>query len=155
MSTIVVVNCCAPLYIKYSFVIWDCFHILHRASFLQFKYSLKKLCPSRFLDEFWRMFQTLRKIRLIECNAKCRYLKNFWPVKGLCGIYLSAWGQEPHPSPLTHCILVYGILVHTGKGGGGGELTREKVRGTMLHKAGRKYQHNWLHLQSINSIKQQ
>jgi hypothetical protein len=25
-----------------------------------------------------------RKIRLIECNAKCRYLKN-WPVKGLCG----------------------------------------------------------------------
>ncbi len=25
-----------------------------------------------------------RKIRLIECNAKCRYLKN-WPVTGLCG----------------------------------------------------------------------
>jgi hypothetical protein len=25
-----------------------------------------------------------RKIRLIECNAKCRYLKNL-PVKGLCG----------------------------------------------------------------------
>ena len=25
-----------------------------------------------------------RKIRLIESNVKCRYLKN-WPVKGLCG----------------------------------------------------------------------
>jgi hypothetical protein len=29
-----------------------------------------------------------RKIRLIESNAKCRYLK-YWPVKGLCGsVYL-------------------------------------------------------------------
>ncbi len=40
-------------------------------------------------------------------------------------------------SPLTHCIRVYSILVpvRTGKGGGG-ELTREKVRGTIVHKAG-------------------
>jgi hypothetical protein len=42
-----------------------------------------------------------------------------------------------------------------GGGGRGGELTREKSRGAMLHKAGRKYQHDGLYLQSINSIKHQ
>jgi hypothetical protein len=31
------------------------------------------------------------------------------------------------------------ILVHTLKGDRGAELTREKVRGAMVHKAGRKY----------------
>jgi hypothetical protein len=41
----------------------------------------------------------------------------------------------------------------SGRGGGGGKLTREKVRGTIVHKAGRKYQHDWLYLQSINSDK--
>jgi hypothetical protein len=43
-----------------------------------------------------------------------------------------------------HCICVYSILIHTERGGGGGELTREKVRGAMLHKAGagRKDQHD-------------
>ena len=46
------------------------------------------------------------------------------------------------PSPLTHCIRVYSTLIHTRKGGGGGELTREKVRGAIVHKAGRKYQHD-------------
>jgi hypothetical protein len=45
---------------------------------------------------------------------------------------------------------VYSILIHTGKGGGG-ELTRVKI--TALRKAGRKYQHDRLYLQSINSIK--
>ncbi len=30
----------------------------------------------------------------------------------------------------------------THGGGGGGELTREKVGGAIVHKAGRKYQHN-------------
>ncbi len=32
---------------------------------------------------------------------------------------------------------------------------REKVRGATVHKAGGKYQHDWLYLQSINSIKHQ
>jgi hypothetical protein len=75
-------------------------------------------------DQFWR--QT-RKIRLIESNAKCRYLKR-WPVKvlfGRCYIY-------PRPSTLllydpilnhSHClrvcIVLYIILIHTGKGGRG------------------------------------
>ncbi len=62
-----------------------------------------------------------RKIRMIECNSKCRYLKK-WPVKGFAAGVLSLC--DPLPSydpipPLIHRIRVYSILVHTGKGGGG------------------------------------
>jgi hypothetical protein len=70
-------------------------------------------------------------------------------MKGLCGrcfIFLRPPPLlGPHtPPPLTHCIGVYSysILIHTWKRGGGGELTREKVRGAMVHKAGRKYQYD-------------
>ncbi len=82
-----------------------------------------------------------RKIRLIECNAKCRYLK-----KSTCKVtlrqvfYLSEVSSPPltpYSPPLTHCIRVYSILIHTTQEGG--ELTREKVRGVIAHKSGRKY----------------
>jgi hypothetical protein len=49
---------------------------------------------------------------------------------------------DPILLPLTHCIRVYSIIIHTGKGGRGEELTREKVRGAIFYKAGRKYQHD-------------
>jgi hypothetical protein len=66
------------------------------------------------------------KIRLIECNAKCRHLKNC-PVKGLCCRCLSVWGPEPHtPPPLTHCIRVYSILIHKGKDQKGRELNQRE-----------------------------
>jgi hypothetical protein len=47
------------------------------------------------------------------------------------------------PYTLHTCILYsIHVLIHTGGGGGGGgKLTREKVRGAIVHKAGRKYQH--------------
>jgi hypothetical protein len=51
------------------------------------------------------------------------FLKN-WPVKLLGGRCLSVWGPR---SP--------------------------KVRGALVHKRGRIYQHDWLYLQSVNSIK--
>ncbi len=50
------------------------------------------------------------------------------------GAYLSET-----PPPLIRIKRVYGILIHTGKGR---ELTREKDRGAMLQKAGRKYQND-------------
>ncbi len=83
-----------------------------------------------------------RKIRLIESNAKYRYLKKL-PVKGLCGrcfICLRPrpllWGRGPPMTPYSppplHTVYVYtSILIHTGKGEGG-ELTREKGRGAIL-----------------------
>ncbi len=75
----------------------------------------------------------LRKIRLIECNAKCRYLKN-WHVKGLCGRCVICMRPPPllwphYPPFYTLHGTVY--LFTQGKGGG---LTREKVRGAIVHK---------------------
>ncbi len=68
-----------------------------------------------------------RKIRLTEGNAECRHLNNL-PVKGLCGRCLSVWGPEPHIPPLTQCIRVYSVLIHTGKRERG-SWTTEKERG--------------------------
>ncbi len=98
-----------------------------------------------------------RKIRLIESNAKCRFLKKFTCKGTLRLLFYLSEGPSPSmtpysPPPLTHCIRVKSILIHTGKGEEG--LTREKVKGK-LHKAGRKYQHERLDLQSLNSIKHQ
>jgi hypothetical protein len=60
------------------------------------------------------------------------------PVKGLCGKCLSVSGPEPHTPPLTNCILVYSILIHTGKGERGGEVSKREG----FTKLGRKYQYN-------------
>jgi hypothetical protein len=58
------------------------------------------------------------------------------------------------PSPPMTPWYVYTIYLIT-YGRGGGELTKEKVRGAIDHKAARKYQHDLPYLQSINSIKHQ
>ncbi len=51
-----------------------------------------------------------------------------------------------------HTVYLYtSILIHTGKGEGGELNQREEERdGQQFTKPGRKYQHNWLYLQSIN-----
>jgi hypothetical protein len=48
--------------------------------------------------------------------------------------------MTPYSPPLTHFIRAHSKLIHTGKGGG--ELTREKVRGAIVLKAGQKFQHD-------------
>jgi hypothetical protein len=84
-----------------------------------------------------------RKIRLIESNAKCNYPKKMTCKRTLRQVFLSVCcplsSYDPMPPPLhSHCIPVYSILIHTGKGGEGGG--RDKVRGAIVHKASRKYQ---------------
>ncbi len=77
------------------------------------------------------------------------------PVKGLCNMcficlrpLLPSW--DSISPPLTHCLGLYSILIHTGKRERGGDLTREKVGWAIVHIAGSK---SWLtDLQSINSI---
>jgi hypothetical protein len=79
-----------------------------------------------------------------------------WPVKGLCGRCFICLRPPPllwPHSPPFHTVYVYSVYlfsIHTWKGGRGEELTRKKVREAIVHKAGRKYQHDWLYLQSIN-----
>jgi hypothetical protein len=49
--------------------------------------------------------------------------------------------MTPYSPPYTlFTCIQYAYSFHTGKGGG--ELTREKVRGAVVRKAGRKYQHD-------------
>jgi hypothetical protein len=57
-----------------------------------------------------------------------------------------------HPFPATHCLY---ILYSYFGNGEGGEMNQREVRKAIVHKAGRKYQHDCLYLQSINSIKHQ
>jgi hypothetical protein len=57
------------------------------------------------------------------------------------GVYLSE-AQNPIPPPHTHCVRVYSILIHTGKGRGGRvELERRGER-QQFTKLGRKYHHD-------------
>ncbi len=72
-----------------------------------------------------------RKIRLIESNAKCRYLKKL-TCKGTLRqlFYLSeapSPPMTPYSFPLTHCIRVYSYLfsIHTGWGERGEVNQRE------------------------------
>ncbi len=83
---------------------------------------------------WWRLFWALGSFsnsahglhhvlnNYIDTKAKCRHLKNL-TCKG-----------TPYPPSLTHCIRVYSILIHTGKGRRGSvvELTR---KGKTVHKA--------------------
>ncbi len=76
----------------------------------------------------------------MDTKAKCRHLKSL-PAKGLCGRCLSVWGLSPHmtpyptPPPLR---IVHVYIVYLFTRGEGGELTREKIRGATVHKAGSK-----------------
>jgi hypothetical protein len=68
-------------------------------------------------------------------------------------VYLSE-AQNPIPLfPLTHCMSVYSILIHTRKGGRGRVIPERRGEGQQFTKSGRKYQHDCLYLQSINSDK--
>ncbi len=96
------------------------------------------------------------KIRMIESNAKCRYVKKLNMQRDFAAGVLSVWGPFPAYDPiLPPPSTLYTSIQYTYSHEEGGELIREKVRGAIVHKAVRKYQHDWLYLLSINSIKHQ
>jgi hypothetical protein len=70
------------------------------------------------------------------------------PVKGLCGKSLSAWGPEPHPPPP-----VYPVYLFTQGRWEVGVEPERMLEGQELKKMCRKYKHDWLYLQSVNSDK--
>ncbi len=97
-----------------------------------------------------------RKIRLIENNAKCRYLKS-WPVKGFCDRCFICLRPVPSFDPILppytlHTCIQY---IYSHREGERRRANQREAREAMLHEAGRKYQQDWLYLQSINSIKHQ
>ncbi len=102
-----------------------------------------------------------RKIRLIESNAKCRYLKKL-TCKGTLRqvFYLS---EAPFPPMTPYSPPAYTLYTckqysysHRERVGGGGGVESNPVRSLKGHyKPGRKYQHDWLYLQTINSIEHQ
>ncbi len=65
------------------------------------------------------------------------------------GVYL--YEEKPLIPPFTHCIRVYSILTH--REGRGENEPERRGEGQQFTKPGRKYQHDWLYLQSINSDK--
>jgi hypothetical protein len=57
------------------------------------------------------------------------------------GVYMFE-AQNPIPPTLTHCIRVYSILIHTGKGGRGESEPERRLEEQQFTKLGRKYQHD-------------
>ncbi len=82
------------------------------------------------------------------------FLKNL-PVKVLGGRCLSVWEPRSPPIPLHTVWIHHTCTCISSHRAGGGRWTRDKIRRSQVHKRGRKYQHDWLYLQSINSIKHQ
>ncbi len=69
------------------------------------------------------------------------------------GVYLSE-AQNPRSPPYTlYTWIQYTVLIHTGKGGGRIVEPERRLERQQFTKQGRKYQHNWLYLQAINSDK--
>jgi hypothetical protein len=77
-------------------------------------------------------------INYIDTKAECRHLKN-WPLKWLCGMCFSVWGSLPSSDPIPPPLTLYMCILYTySHRKGGRELTREKVRGATVYKAGSK-----------------
>ncbi len=85
------------------------------------QYAVHQVCEHR------------RKIRLIESNAKCRYLTKLTCKVTLRQVFYLPEVPSPPLTPTTpyklYCIRVYSILIHTGKGGGGRDNQREGQSG--------------------------
>ncbi len=90
------------------------------------------------------------KIRLIEVNSKCCHLKKMTWKRTLRHMLFC---MRPRTLYTVHCICVYRIIIHAGKGGGGRVEPERRLEGQQFTKLGRKYPLYWLYLQSINSDK--
>jgi hypothetical protein len=81
-----------------------------------------------------------RKIRLIEGNAKCRYLKKFTCKGTWRKVFICLRPRIPSPPPL-YTVYVYTVYLFT-QGRWEGEVEPERrLKGQQFTKLGRKYQY--------------
>jgi hypothetical protein len=113
-------------------------------------YSIKnRVCTVPLTSKLKKNFR-ISRLSSLQCSG-------FWPQKDkthrrqckmssskkttckgtLQQVFICLSPRTPYLSPLEHCIRVYSILIHTGRGGGGSG-TRETVREATVHKAGSK-----------------
>ncbi len=101
----------------------------------------------------WRsLIFIMDQISLKTPNPKCRLFLTIDQKR-----YLAAGvNMSEVPYPLRCNIVLYEYMYPCTYShrevGGGGRWTSKKDRGALVHKKGRKYQHDWLYLQSINYI---
>ena len=146
-------------------VIYSLLHIQHRdfIVFVAFFICLNANCTYQWLNT--RDEGTI-KTPIPECRLSWCFCLGWWSnfvgsesgqkqsAKLLQNMVYNTTQHPPHPlPPLPHSLYI--LYVYFGKGGRGGGGHREG-RGATVHKRGRKYQHDWLYLQSVtllNTIK--
>jgi hypothetical protein len=81
-------------------------------------------------------------------NLVGSYLVRYRVVNS-CRIWFSTGLNIPHPLPALQCLFL--LNFDTGKWKGGRVEPERRLEGQQFTKLGRKYLHDWLYLQSINS----
>jgi hypothetical protein len=91
---------------------------------------------------------------IVESNAKCCHLKQLTCAGTLWQVFFCSEPQTPPPS-YRHCIRVqYTVYLFTqGRVDRGRDEPERRLERQHFTKLGRKYQHDSLYLQSINSYK--
>jgi hypothetical protein len=127
-------------------------------SYISFSYKMENLQGKRppcteirssgpFRQQVIIIFQTFtvkrRKIRLIEGNAKCRYIKKLTCKGILRQVFICLRTRTPYlpsPPPFTQCIRVNSTIIHTGNWGRGEYIEPERrLEGQQFTKQGRIY----------------
>jgi hypothetical protein len=89
---------------------------------LQFYNQFDDPDPNSFCDPLGH-----RLINYLDTKTKCRHLQKFRDFAA--SFYLSEAPSPPMtpypPPPVTHCMRVYSVRIHTGKGEGGKANQRE------------------------------
>ncbi len=129
----------------------NCGHGPNGLKKIQFRHILDYLAISGHASFFtWRLAAGMvavvfhhRKIRIIEGNAKCHLNKSTCKMDFAAGIYLSEAQNPIHLLPYilftcTEYSTVYCTYSHRKGGRMWESETREKVRGSTVHKAGSK-----------------
>ncbi len=112
-------------------------------------------------DFFLNKLSLTYVLTCILWKAKCRYLKKLTCKGTVWQVFICLRSRTPYPPlHIQYTCIQYTYSHRGGEGERGGvrgrgeSWTREKVWGATVHKAGsKKYQHDWLYLQSINSDK--